>query len=847
MRLLYIFILCLFAISGKAQRLTHDFQDTSLSEALIWINNAQNHYKLNFIFDELEDFTVTTSLQNASVRDAVRQVCGFYPMHLTFDEQEIYIECTQKADTKLSGHITNESSQPIAYASITLYSLSDSTFLTGGVSNEAGDFVIPCEASQVIARISCIGYKTFEETFYVGHVGKIHLFPDKYALKGVTVESHRTLHKLTSEGLKTTVSGTVLERLGSAEDVLAKIPGIIKKAEGYEVFGKGTPVFYINGRKVYDVTELTRLKAEDVKDISVISNPGSKYDATVKAVVLIKTKTPKGEGLGGTLQAQYQQSQFANLMSLANLTYRRGKLDISDAAYFAKIDRMQYAEISQAISGDKLRNQQMITDNHLWAKALMNTLSINYQLAKDHSIGMRYNMQYVFNSRNSNKRETNVWEDGEFQGHLYSDSKGHQDYKPKHELNGYYKGVIAGIEAEWNIDYLHDSADAYSEVNESSEDLGSRIVTSQNDVVNNMLASKLTLGWNFRKVHFTVGGEGISTVRNDKYINPEGYVATSNSKLEEKQISPFVEISMPYKYGTLTAGLRYEHVDFDYYEDDERVDAQSRSFSNLFPSFSANVRIGDAQFMLGYTAKTTRPTYRALSNNVIYLNRFSLQSGNSTLISETVHNLAFTGLWRGIQLQVSYNNRKDAIITKIMKFQEDISMIKPQNEESLKSLSVMLAYTHRIGCWTPKLSVGVYKQWFQLETGQGSVSFNSPVVSINASNMISLPKGWLFSVDAFYQSKGDSENASLTKDQLAFDVSLSKSFFKKKLFVELKGTDLTYGRTEEHKNIDLNIEHIQYNRYNTRALQITVRYNFNMMNSRYLGKGAGTEERRRMK
>ena len=46
MRLLYIFILCLFAINGKAQRLTHDFQDTSLSEALIWINNAQNHYKL---------------------------------------------------------------------------------------------------------------------------------------------------------------------------------------------------------------------------------------------------------------------------------------------------------------------------------------------------------------------------------------------------------------------------------------------------------------------------------------------------------------------------------------------------------------------------------------------------------------------------------------------------------------------------------------------------------------------------------------------------------------------------------------------------------------------------------
>ncbi len=747
----------------------------------------------------------------------------------------------------VEGLVKDKNGNGVPYASVAFLNQTDSSFVSGTVCGEDGRFFIEDTPKDVIIKVTNIGYKERYVNYPSGNYAEIELEEDVILQQEVVVKGHRTLHKLTSEGLKTTVSGTVLERLGSAEDVLAKIPGIIKKAEGYEVFGKGTPVFYINGRKVYDVTELTRLKAEDVKDISVISNPGSKYDATVKAVVLIKTKTPKGEGFGGTLQAQYQQSQFANPTSLANLTYRRSKLDISDAAYFAKIDRMQYAEISQAISGDKLRNQQMITDNHLWVKALMNALSINYQLAKDHSIGMRYNMQYVFNSRNSNKRETNVWEDGEFQGHLYSDSKGHQDYKPKHELNGYYKGVIAGIEAEWNIDYLHDSSDTYSEVNELSEDLGSRIVTSQNDVVNNMLASKLTLGWNFRKVHFTVGGEGISTVRNDKYINPEGYVATSNSKLEEKQISPFVEISMPYKYGTLTAGLRYEHVDFDYYEDDERVDAQSRYFSNLFPSLSVNARIGDAQFMLGYTAKTTRPTYRALSNNVIYLNRFSLQSGNSALIPETVHNLTFTGLWRGIQLQVSYKNRKDAIITKIMKFQEDISMIKPQNEESLKSLSVMLAYTHRIGCWTPKLSVGVYKQWFQLETGQGSISFNSPVVSINASNMISLPKGWLFSVDAFYQSKGDSENASLTKDQLAFDVSLSKSFFKKKLFVELKGTDLTYGRTEEHKNIDLNIEHIQYNRYNTRALQITVRYNFNMMNSRYLGKGAGTEERRRMK
>ena len=177
-------------MSVKAQRLSHDFQNTSLSEALIWIDNAQDNYKLNFIFDELEDFTVTTQLKNVSVRDAVRQVCGFYPMHLTFDAQDIYIECVQKSDTKLTGRIINESGQPVAYASITLLSLGDSTFLTGGVSNEAGDFVIPCKEPKVIARISYVGYKTVYKTCTQPEVGTIRLHPDNYALKGVTVKGH---------------------------------------------------------------------------------------------------------------------------------------------------------------------------------------------------------------------------------------------------------------------------------------------------------------------------------------------------------------------------------------------------------------------------------------------------------------------------------------------------------------------------------------------------------------------------------------------------------------------------------------------------------------------------------
>ena len=138
MRHITMLLLCLIAMSVKAQRLTHDFQGASLSEALIWIDNAQDSYKLNFIFDELEDFTVTTSLKNVSVRDAVRQVCGFYPMHLTFDEQDIYIECIQKETQKVIGRVINEQGQPVEFANVALLLPADSSFINGGVTNANG-------------------------------------------------------------------------------------------------------------------------------------------------------------------------------------------------------------------------------------------------------------------------------------------------------------------------------------------------------------------------------------------------------------------------------------------------------------------------------------------------------------------------------------------------------------------------------------------------------------------------------------------------------------------------------------------------------------------------------------
>ena len=62
----------------------------------------------------------------------------------------------------------------------------------------------------------------------------------------------------------TKVQGSALGKSGSAHEMLGKVPGMMMRGENLEVIGKGTPVFYINGRKLYDFEELKRMRSEEV-------------------------------------------------------------------------------------------------------------------------------------------------------------------------------------------------------------------------------------------------------------------------------------------------------------------------------------------------------------------------------------------------------------------------------------------------------------------------------------------------------------------------------------------------------------------------------------------------------
>ena len=64
----------------------------------------------------------------------------------------------------------------------------------------------------------------------------------------------------------------------------------------------------------------------------------------------------------------------------------------------------------------------------------------------------------------------------------------------------------------------------------------------------------------------SVGGEYTYTNRHDDYVNQEGYVPTTYTRIREQNLAGYAQYSHPLPFGQANIGLRYEHVDFDYFE-----------------------------------------------------------------------------------------------------------------------------------------------------------------------------------------------------------------------------------------------------------------------------------------
>lgn len=674
---------------------------------------------------------------------------------------------------------------------------------------------------------------------------------DKFSkeLGEVVVKAHLPQYKKTHEGLLTNVAGTVLSKMGTAEDVLKHVPSIVKKKDGYEVVGKGIPIIYINGRKMQDFSELDNIKSSDIKSVEVIQNPGAAYDASVNAVIKIKTIKKKGEGFGFDTRSVYWYNKHDNTIQQINMNYRHNGLNLFATYKFSDATWMQKATYEQAVHVDTLWQQH--NNNEVTGRIETHRLisGFSYDFNANHSIGARYTLTSPGYSRSKDFFDSQVTADGKFYDYIKTDGLTVDKDNPSHQLNAYYNGTLGKTTIDLNTDLYFSTNRAYAYSDEQSQEHDSRNINSKNRVNNKMVATKLVITSPLLGGNLSYGAEYIHTRRNDDYeVNRTDLLANSYSKLEEQTASPFIQYAHLTPIGNITAGLRYEYVRFKYYDADIYQPEQSRSFRNLFPTISYGAKIGKVMAQLSYSVKTSRPSYSQLSNNVSYMNRFTRQTGNPYLDNETNHRVELSGVWKFIQFMVNYKDSRNAIIywAEQIPGNEAITMISRKNVKSLKSMTAFISAAPKIGIWAPQINLGLQKPWFTLHTDVASYRLNRPIFMGNFNNAFSLPCGITLNVDYRYQSKGNTMNVYLAKEQHVLDVSISKSFLKDALTLEIKGNDLLYKCWDANLLYNQKMELLQVSKRGTRDLQLTLRYKFNTTRSKYKGTDAGNAELNRL-
>ena len=749
------------------------------------------------------------------------------------------------------GKVMNTKGEPLAFANVVLLNRTDSAFVKGAVSGEDGSFVIDSSCNGGIIKVTSVGYKTICKDCEGENVGIIKMEEDSKMLGEVVVKSSLPKTILKNGGMTTTVVGSVLEKAGTMENLLDRIPNVSAQNGSIKVFGRGEPVIYINGRQMRDKSELDRLHSDNIKSVEVITNPGARYAASTKAVIRITTKKIQGEGFGfdAKTTGEYDEKKNFGGFSQLNMNYRKNGLELGAYAFGARQYQPDNKDLQQKTYLDKTWNQKSEIRQVGIIEAMNFRLDASYQLDANNSIGANFgflrNPKQTWNGDMSSL----ILQDGD----LSESSDSHADFfwqKNNLSSNIYYVGKIGKLSIDFNTDWLWSkeyqndvTKEQYQEVGMNAQSQTAHSLTNKDY---HLLASKLVLSYPLSGGNLSLGGEYSNTHRTSKYqVVPINLVSDDDSRITESMTSSFLTYSRDFGNVSMEAGLRYEYIDFNYYEYGKYVPGQSKSYGNWFPSLSLSMPVGKVQMQLSYATDIDRPSYNYLRSGIQYDNRYTYETGNPFLVSETSKNLNYELAYKWLTFDMTYSHTSHTMMSNMETYKDNpaIGLLKPVNGKAYNHVEASVNLCPSFGIWHPSFTASVTKQWLDMDAHDGKIS-NNPMAVFNFNNTFNTKLAmltWMMS----YTTKGYERNIYLYKPKFCTNVSVYKSFLKDRLSFDLFIYDL-FGHISHMSAHYGKMKDLIVDGLSTSKVSLTVRYKFNTARSKYKGTGAGESQKNRM-
>lgn len=684
-----IFLLCTFALAMSAQHIQRNYHNRSMSDVLIDLDKASKRYKISFIYNELEDFTVTQNVKTANIPDAIRKVIGFYPMQMTVGDSLITVECIRKSERKLIGRLIDNHNLPVEFANIQLLNPKDSSFLCGGVSNANGDFVIPCQQKQALMKVSFVGYKTICKLVSIARIGNVRMQANSFLLKGVTVEAARVVEKVdrqiifpTKEQVKTASNGYDLL------DNLSLPTIIVNRAERKVLSLKGGDVqIRINDVKA-SMQDVLALQPDEVTKVEFINVPGLKYgDSNLDAVINYQVRRRYAGYVGGVSTMQGTKAGFNNSDGYFKYNVKKSEFSINYSFSYRSVEERSYESLGtyHLPTGETLHRNYLGYDSPFLYTT--NNVQLGYNLSEPDKYTL--NVRLNFYNHNSPARGMNqlYQESGKANQYLQNNRKMLEQIP---SLDIYYSlnmphdqnlalnlvGTYIGTDYQYRMrEYTFNKSPDESVKNAPLTDYSYDATGRKRSLIGEGTYSK-----NWKQMALSVGGQyNISHTDNI-------YVGSSNAdtELKYRNLYLFTQLQGQQKWFSYQVGVGATR---------SSIHQGENGYSKwLFrPQVTLQAKASD-RLSFKWSSKITSdiPSLSDLSELRQYSNSFEARDGNSGLKPFTGYNNTLSASWNiplmSVYLEGNWTYYDKPIATSILpEKREDGSYLfvsKPENQKS---------------------------------------------------------------------------------------------------------------------------------------------------------------------
>jgi iron complex outermembrane recepter protein len=323
------------------------------------------------------------------------------------------------AQNVISGKVLDDNiNKPVEFAQLALMNPSDSSIVTGTLSDYNGNFHLETSVSgEYLIRVSFVGYNDQWNMIDIksgkNRFGTISMQASVTQLEEVEITAAAMLFRSEADRRIFNVENMPVAEGGTAMQLLETLPSVQVDEEGnISLRGSGNILIYINGRPTNltaDETEsiLEQFPASTIKSVELITNPSARYDAEgVGGIINIILKEQRLIGFNGQVNTSVGTGNKYSGGVLLNLRQNKFNLSANYSYQYREMWEVNESFRENFHEGTSpIIDQDYYTEN--WTQGHVLRLAGDYEINSASGINVYSSMNYnsrdrerVYNIRN---------------------------------------------------------------------------------------------------------------------------------------------------------------------------------------------------------------------------------------------------------------------------------------------------------------------------------------------------------------------------------------------------------------------------------------------------------------